>query len=612
MDDARAPGEGAHKLLVGGVALLLSVALVGSLWAVPYLPTNDGPQPLFSAWLHNHLRDPGAHYERYVGAHTPLTWAGFSFLFRPLERLLPWRDALRATLSLVALGWAWGYLALVRALEPRRLAVGLLGFATALQWSLYMGFFSFLAASAVGLWLVALALRSPPTWSPARAALFALLLYVQARMHVLGAELTGFALVLLALKSAPRAQWLRLALAGLPALVVAAQTALAAPAIARSLVSRTLWFSPLNAVRLLWRGFTSGPSWRAVPPVLLAAAGLAWGVYRWRKGASSPRERGLLLAAAALLGLALALPVHLRSWEFFSPRFSPYGVLLACALLPVESLGARARSLFALALGAFALASVGWSAGYHRALYARHEDVFGALEAPLRRQGPRLTLSVVSGAAHSAEEVPFADPLMHAPQLFLLAQGGAGTSTFMLLPELHEVQRLEHDDFPPVPAQRLTRQLRDAGLPPERRRALLELVAYGGVPFTDLVAIASPSDAAYWIARGYEPALHRGRLFLGSFRGCTARVEVRGPLAAPLRAALGWPGRAEEFSSAALAPAAPAATFSRSPCGPVWVRVEGLPPGARCQEAGPEGRLGLSVSPEGSTAVCTLAAPGAT
>ena len=45
--------------------------------------------------------------------------------------------------SLGALLWAYGVWSVTTALAPRRAVVGLLGFATALSWSLYMGLFAY-------------------------------------------------------------------------------------------------------------------------------------------------------------------------------------------------------------------------------------------------------------------------------------------------------------------------------------------------------------------------------------------------------------------------------------------------------------------------------------
>ena len=91
---------------------------------------------------------------------------------------------------MLSLLWALGAFCFVRAVRPERSWLGLPLGAAALQWSLYMGFFSFYVATAFGLFILAYAFRSAP--ERARQSLWlAVLLWLQAIMHVLPAILTG-------------------------------------------------------------------------------------------------------------------------------------------------------------------------------------------------------------------------------------------------------------------------------------------------------------------------------------------------------------------------------------------------------------------------------------
>ena len=55
--------------LVGFV--VVSALVVGSFFVVPYLPTNDGPQAIFSAHVENHFGDPGSIFPRQLHPASP-------------------------------------------------------------------------------------------------------------------------------------------------------------------------------------------------------------------------------------------------------------------------------------------------------------------------------------------------------------------------------------------------------------------------------------------------------------------------------------------------------------------------------------------------------------
>ena len=273
-------------LAAAGFSALLLLA-VG--W-VDYLPTNDGPQHIFTAHALHRLDDPTLGYGRYLEPGGAITDIGFEAVFGTLERFLPWRHAVRITLCLFALGWAWSVLALAAALDRGRRWLGLLGFATALQWLLYMGLFSYYLSLALGLGALAFAF-SRIAWRRRDYLILAGLLAAQACAHVVPTVVIGLTLVLLALFSAPagdRARALvRTAAAGTPAaliaLVVAWQTLGNEPINKYSMM-------PALAARasLMGRAFVSGPSWRAWPVVVVAAIGLAGG-WRLRRRGGDPR-----------------------------------------------------------------------------------------------------------------------------------------------------------------------------------------------------------------------------------------------------------------------------------------------------------------------------------
>src|SRR5262245_25747017 len=105
-----------------------SVALVYSLWVVPYIPTTDGPQHVLSAHIENHYSDPGSLYPEFYRILPQYAGKGFALVFAPLESVLPWRVALRVTLSIVAVAFAWGFALVVLGLDRRRYPTAMLGF----------------------------------------------------------------------------------------------------------------------------------------------------------------------------------------------------------------------------------------------------------------------------------------------------------------------------------------------------------------------------------------------------------------------------------------------------------------------------------------------------
>ena len=188
--------------------LLASVGLVYSLWVVPYIPTTDGPQHVLSAHIENHFSDPGSIYPEFYRILPQFAGKGFALLFAPLESILPWRVALRVTLSVIALAFAWGFALVVLSLDRARRATAMLGFLIALPFALYMGFFQFVVGSVVGLYTLAFVLRRPPT-TVTRHVILSLLLLVQGVCHVFTPIVTGVVVLVLAVVGAPTGQRLR-------------------------------------------------------------------------------------------------------------------------------------------------------------------------------------------------------------------------------------------------------------------------------------------------------------------------------------------------------------------------------------------------------------------
>jgi len=322
--------------------LVLSILLTGSLWVVPYLPTNDGPEWVFASHIENHYGDEGAHYPlQYVPA-LQFAARGFTVLYDPFEDWLGWQRGLQVALTVTVLLVSWGFVALVYAVDPRRWALAFLGFPLALSWELYMGFWAFVVGSGLGLLVLAIAVRlREPTWRG--RALLSLLLLVQATAHVFTAVLTGGALLCLAVARAPRGKWLaelgRVALVGLPASgILVASVLVGGRATSVTFMGEFGRLPWRDVVAILPQTVAPGPLGRALFVVAGVATAAAIAVARARKPETDACDRAFGVAAAMLLLAGLLAPMDVPGWQFFSQRFFPRGAALALVALPLDCL----------------------------------------------------------------------------------------------------------------------------------------------------------------------------------------------------------------------------------------------------------------------------------
>jgi hypothetical protein len=610
------------------LALLASVGVLLAIWGVDYFPTHDGPQHIFLGHVANHYADSGSSYDRYFVPGRPLTALGFHFLFTLAERFTRWQNALRFTLSVVVLVWGFGYLRLTTALHPRRAILGLLGFGWGISWAVYMGFLSYALSIGIGFFIVAFALRAP--WTLTRRILLAALLLVQTVVHLFGVQLTGLTLAALVVAEAltlpPRTR-LRalgrelglLALMGLPAVAVALVTT--SPA-----TSDTRWLTLAERLTVLPRTFVSGPLVLAWTPILLAGLGLWWVATRARRGGAPRRDVALASMGALCLLLAFALPLHLASWEFFSPRFLPPGCLLAIALLPVERLTLGRQRAVRAGLVLVTAGSLGVTLHLRSSVRAALDEPLSGLGAPIHRTGPRLIASFnpFTGLGENTpdqgahQSIPFMAPVLNLGSLYAVEQGGIPPYVFVKSPRLHAfvMSPEAQDRFPPLFDQR---DLYDpkVSADPGTHRAYLSFLAALGVPFEDLVLWGTPEDGDALVERGYRVNFRRGGLFMGHFGGCP--VELAFHTLSPRREAIfveyGFVPMPQALNQAVLPPDPPGSgrngpstktlTPETSLCGPVWLRasldldLSGSPsPADRlCKGADRHGRLRVTATP---------------
>ncbi len=570
------------------LVVLAAAGVLTAIWIVDYLPTHDGPQHVFLGHLANHFEDPGAGYGDYLTHGQPFTALGFDLIFSTLERALSWRSALRVTLSVIALVWGFGACALAASLHPQRAAIGLLGFATAISWSVYMGFFSYALSVGLAFVVLAAALRDFP-WTPIRRLGIVALLAVTAVAHAFGAELAGLVLVALIAvrgRESPRGTLRELgllALMGLPAVLIALTAT-------SPITGETLWLSFSQKLSVLPRTFLPGPAWRAWASIVLSVAGLAWAAARLRRDELRRPEVALFAGALLCLGLSVLLPMHLRNWEFCAPRFLPLAILGGAVLLPIERLDARGRAGATAAIAIFTAASIAVAILTSMRLRASMDEPLAGLSQPVQRKGPRLAfvIDLAGGPGDNHEtgladqDIPYFEPVRNLGALYAVEQGGIPPYVFTTSPRLHSFV-FSPEGRSRYPALFDPLDLRDPAIEtdPGRRRALLTFIAALGASFEDVVMWGRREDGDTLRDHGYAEDFRRGGLFIGRFEGCPMRIEVMAP--APRAVAVliehGFDPLPQPVTWAALPPTnapgqEPARITPRVPlCGPAWLRV---------------------------------------
>ncbi len=385
-----------------------SVGLWLALTASPYFVTNDGPQHIMMGHIENVYEGENPIYRHFLAPAPQYASRGFSALFVPLDSFLPWRTAYRLTVFAILLAWSWGFVALVHAIDARRRWLGLLGFATAFQWTVYMGFFAFVSGTACGLFVIAFAI-SRERIRPTDVVITSLGLLLTAFLHVFAALLT--ALVVAAVFLGRSASWrerLRIGagfgMACLPLLVLFIATLIHQGRLVETQPHGHLTQPLLLRLRYLHRCFQPGANLRGVLMMSLAAVGLLRAASRARRSSRVPIA--LLAVSIGYLAAGACAPNDIPGWYLFSQRFLPLGVMLAISQIDLERLGRPSRAMAGLLCAVVTAAMLHGAAGMNRKLYERGADVYAALDAPVHRSGLRLPVIRDSWNSIAAGESP--------------------------------------------------------------------------------------------------------------------------------------------------------------------------------------------------------------
>jgi hypothetical protein len=594
----------AHENRPAACALAVLLAAIAITAAGPaYIPTHDGPQHVYALHVANHLADAARGWSDWFEIARPVTSLGFAALFAPLDLWLPWPVALRCTVTAIALFWAAAAWVLARALDPRRAWLGIALGGAAFSWPFYMGFFSFHLANSLGLLAIAWAISRRPE-TPGQIALLSALLGGVAVLHVMSAAITGGVLAALFWRRAPPGAvgptCARIAAIALPAagitfaLVSPGLDSLGDPDAALPVYNPEPWWA-------LAKCFTGGPAWRAWPLTLLALAAPLVALARRGTGRSAEDE-ALLVAGGAALAAAAWLPMNLRAWEYFAPRFLPIGVCALVLSLPIERLARPLRAASAVALAGFALASTGWAWRYHAAFADASAIALSGLDAELVRSGMRLPIVFDAGAdpdvPPARAAMPFALPWVNLGQLYAASQGGLTPYGFTLNPRMHHlVVRADAARAPSVARSYLTELTSPGpGASPAFRLALLTDLASRGTAFEDVIFYGHSDEADRLRALGFAEDWRRAGLSIARFRGCPVRVHVSPEIAKTGARDLetGWMPAWHAHARYDLAHGDAAEDGSRmlplrETCAGLWLRFADAR--AVCDGADPEGRL---------------------
>jgi hypothetical protein len=605
--------------------VLLSVVLVGSLWCVPYLPTNDGPEAVFAVHMENHFGDPGVIYPDVFVPTSQFAGRGFTVLFEPLEDSLGWQRGLQVALSVMVLLNAWGLFALVRAVDPRRTALAFLGFPLALSWTLYMGFFAFVISSGVGLLILAFAIGRRGE-GVVRRALVAALLLLQAFLHMFGAVLTGVALVTIRVARARKgrrlAEVVKVGLTGVPAALLAVRAVQVAHAGAvDAAFSHGFAWMPWQELLRVWpRTVAPGqlPDALVVTLLVLVSAGVA-GV-RATKPATSPTDRATAVLAILFLVTSLVAPRDVPGWQLFAERFVGIGLALLLVTLPLERAPRHTPALvFAASLLSLLLAYP-----LHQRLAATTADALAGTEAPVKRHGIWLPGRLRSTPNPAAAEVPFLGTLIHFDGLYETAQGGLTPYTFASNPASWPFS-LRDGRIRPPPVPSVEQSMTLLSLPAFKHdRAFREeqesILATFGMFYEGVVLTgARPDDFAVWQRRGFVSDWQRGSVMLAHFEPCPIDVTVPGGASTPLLdVGVGATNilRDSKPSEVTADDYRAHLRVAQGPCGVVWVRphwdttmADGTKHVTLCANADATGELAVTVTHEGGHVDCVAAAP---
>lgn len=606
------------KMSRGLLASILAglVAVIVVIWP-PYLPTLDGPQQVYAAYL---LKTWPA-LENWYDRSLPLASAGFPALFLPLSLLLPWMWAQRIALGLMAALWSFSTISLAKTLHPERIFIAVLGSTLVLGWALTMGFFSFIVGTALSIIGIAAALDTQESRKTAIKSQIFLSLAVMAHLFAGALGIAAVGLVYLFQEGSIREKLERLVYRiAVPAVLVLVFGVLTRQDVLPE--GESVWLESSDRFISLSKMGFGGPLWRALPPTLLAIYAAIRCLMQAKKGIGDRREWGLAVMVLVCLVVALVAPLHLPGWMHFASRFVPLALLLGISLVPLERLPKQHFPLAGGAIAVFSLAAAIWFGDHFRKLSADVEPMLAVTRAPLKRNGPRLPVLSAdpwfAGIGTMDVDFPFADPAFNIPLLIAVEQGGIVPYTFTTAKFIHPfVDRRDHPPLPKIPAREhfwLGLVDPEVKTKPELRHALLVDIAAQASRFEDVALFGPAEDQKVFDDLGFESAWRSDAGSIATFKGCPVTFGIKGSDEMPkkIQIAYGWfPVMKSIWSNVVTREGElTKVELPGAPCGPIWaeIRTEGAP--FTCVGAQRDGRLIAFERTTQKAFLCTMAPVG--
>jgi hypothetical protein len=574
----------------------LSGALAWSVFCIPYLPTNDGPQHILSAYIENHYNDPGSIYPIFLERSPQFAYRGFALVMRPMEMLFGWQLGTQFAISIILLLNAWGFTALVLAFDSKRKWVACFGFPLAWSWSLYMGFFSFTVGTALGYWILAYVL-AVKKWNWVRWVTLSAALCLQAMSHVFTAGLTGLVMVCLLVMKEPT--WLDRAkrllvvgLAGLPAATIALGTLVHRNDRVTQPVHPS-WLSFDEFVSVVPHILIPGPSLYTLS--FLSLIFFAVGITLWRllKNTLSFEEKFFFGVGIGSLAVIILCPLHIEGWQFFTPRFSLLGLSSLLLLLPFEAVTGKSFIVSArLLVVAASLISINTYTHVNMGLASSCEDLIAAVSMSSVRRGIShfVPLSVSCGlvSPSSGRPIPFMNPELQAGALYAVATSSLPSTMFM---NSLATSAFAARTGPSAPVRKS----------PYRVLGIPRLVGVDVLALTGMEAIVDEKSMVYRFAApgmeefyksifvtgatetnidllkgmGYVELWHHRTIWVGRFEPCTIVFKPNGNVPYRPKLTMGlYPFEVSIFVDSFATANSATYEYPHAPCGDAWVRME--------------------------------------
>jgi hypothetical protein len=316
-----------------------------------------------------------------------------------------------------------------------------------------------------------------------------------------------------------------------------------------------------------------------------------------------------LIASFAALSLVayFAAPFHIATWAYFSPRFAFLG--LAIAPLAIDPSQFENRSLtraVTLMVVCFDAAAIVWAFHFERAMEPLVSEALSGVDAPIRRDGPRLPLIL----AREPEMMTYVEPLAMIGHLYLFDQGGIDPYLWADRPLIDAILYKDspRDLFGPHPGRFMRQSLLCAGktadCPPIDVQ--YEWYTVWGRTFQDVILYSGdPRALETFLRRGYDVDFKRQRLAILHASTCRFIVRVSsksGSSSLPGmisihagRSGLDAPTNEGMIpAGVVIPPDGLAVVIEGKDCGPMWLEVQ-APSSPSCVEANERGRILIDV-----------------